>query len=211
MKLSKLSEFYFITDSDLSRKGTLSDVENALKAGCRIIQYREKNKTTREMIIEAKKIKELCHKRAVFLVNDRVDVALAVDSDGVHLGGDDMPVKTARDILGKEKIIGLSVHNLKEAIDAEKTRADYIGIGPVFETTTKKDAEKTCGIAMINKIKKEVKIPIVAIGGINKKNIREVIRAGADSAAVVSAVVCSDDVFREVLELTDIIKENRLK
>lgn len=211
--MKKLNDigYYLVTDSKLSKKGTSSDVENALKAGCKIVQYREKNKSTRDMIEEAKKIKKKCEGRAIFLVNDRIDVALAVDSDGVHIGQDDIPFEIAREILGNEKIIGLTVHNLEEAVEAEKIGADYIGLSPIFQTDTKKDAGAACGIATIKSVRKSVNLPIVAIGGINKENISQVIKAGADAAVAISAVVCSNDVYNEVSDFNRIIKENKSK
>jgi len=210
MKLNKI-DYYLVTDSNLSKKGILSDVENALKAGCKIVQYREKNKCTKELIKEANNIKKKCEDRAVFLVNDRVDVAFAVDSDGVHLGQDDISYDIARRILGNEKIIGLTVHNLEEAVEAEAIGADYIGLSPIFETETKSDAGKACGIEMIKKLRNEVNIPIIAIGGINKRNISQVIKAGANAAVAISAVVCSDDASKEVSDFIKIIKENKSK
>jgi len=198
-----------VTDSELSKNGTLSDVENAIRAGCKIVQYREKNKCTKEMIAEAEEIKGLCRDKAVFLVNDRVDVALAVDADGVHIGQDDMPFKTARRLFGEEKIIGLTVHNVEESIEAEGISADYIGLSPIFETSTKEDAGSGCGISMIEKVRKNVKLPIVAIGGINKENISDVIKAGADSAVAISAVVCKDETYREIVYMIKIIKESK--
>lgn len=209
-KLDKI-DFYFVTDSSLSRNGILSDVKAAVKAGCKIVQYREKNKSTRDMIKAATKIKKLCKKDVIFLVNDRLDVALAVNADGVHLGQEDMDIEIARKLLGSEKIIGLTVHNSKEAIFAEKSGADYIGLSPIFATNTKGDAGKACGIEMIKKARKAVKIPIAAIGGINKGNIREVVKAGADSAAAISAILCSDDVFKEVSKFKKSIMENKIK
>ena len=116
--LLKEIDFYLVTDSGLSRKGTLSDVKESVEAGCKIIQYREKNKSTKEMIDEAAEIKKICSGRAIFLVNDRVDVALAVDADGVHIGQYDMPIETPRKILGADKIIGLTVHNVDEAVES---------------------------------------------------------------------------------------------
>jgi thiamine-phosphate pyrophosphorylase len=210
MKLNE-NEYYLITDSKLSKKGTLSDVENALKAGCKIIQYREKNKSTKDMIKEAEKIKKKCGGKAIFLVNDRVDIALAVDSDGIHIGQDDIPYGIARRILGNEKIIGLTVHNLEEAAKAEKIGADYIGLSPIFDTGTKNNAGTACGIEMIKKVRKEVNLPIVAIGGINKENVKNVIKTGADSVVAISAVLCSDDVYKEVSDFIRIIKENKVK
>jgi thiamine-phosphate pyrophosphorylase len=210
MKLSE-NEYYLVTDSKLSKKGTLSDVENALKAGCKIIQYREKNKSTKDMIKEAKKIKKKCGGKAIFLVNDRVDVALAVNYDGINIGQDDIPFEIARRILGNEKIIGLTVHNLEEAVKAEKIGADYIGLSPIFETDTKKDAGTACGIEILKKVRKRVDLPIVAIGGINKENVKKVIKTGADSVVAISAVLCSNDVYKEVSDFIMIIKENKSK
>ena len=211
--MTKLNDigYYLVTDSKLSKKGILFDVENALRAGCKIIQYREKNKSTKDMIDEAKKIKKKCEGQAIFLVNDRIDVALAVDSDGVHIGQDDIPFEIAREILGDEKIIGLTVHNLEEAAEAERIGADYIGISPIFQTDTKKDAGTACGIATIKTVRKNVNLPIVAIGGINKGNISQVIKAGADAAVAISAVVSSDNVYKEVSDFNRIIKENKSK
>jgi len=200
-------DFYFITDAKLSKKGIFSDVEDAVHAGCSIVQYREKCKNDEEMIEEARRIKELCGNKAFFLVNDRVDIALAADADGVHLGQADLDVKTARRILGK-KILGVTVHNLEEARRASDAGADYLGVSPVFPTSTKADAGRTCGVGMIEQIKEEIDLPIVAIGGITKQNTPQVLRAGAKSVAAISAVLCSDDVEREVKEFVRIIKDN---
>lgn len=202
-------DFYLVTDSELSRKGTLSDVGDAVESGCKIIQYREKNKNTKEMINEASKIKKICRDNAIFLVNDRIDVALAAGADGVHIGQDDMPIDIARKLLGAEKIIGLTVHNRDEAIEAEQNGADYVGLGPIFDTATKKDAGKGIGPDSIREIKNAVKIPVVAIGGINKENCRNVIESGADSLVAISAIVCSDDVKRETQDFIEIILKHK--
>lgn len=132
--------FYFITDSALSKRGISSDVRAALSAGCRIIQYREKKASTRRMLHEALAIKGLCQDKALLIINDRIDIALAADADGVHLGKDDMPLETARMILGRDMIIGISCSSVEDARKAEG--ADYLGIGPVFTTSTKKDADR---------------------------------------------------------------------
>ena len=205
--LLKEIDFYLVTDSGLSKKGTLSDVEEAVESGCRIIQYREKNKSTKEMVKEAFEIKRICGDKAIFLVNDRIDVALAVDADGVHIGQEDMPIEIARKLLGPDKIIGLSVNNREEAIQAENDGADYIGLGPIFDTSTKKDAGKGVGPARIREVKISVTIPVVAIGGINKKNCSSVVENGADSLVAISAVVCSDDVKKETQAFIEIIRE----
>jgi thiamine-phosphate pyrophosphorylase len=200
-------DFYLVTDSGLSRKGTLSDVEKAVAAGCRIIQYREKSISTKDMIVEASQIKTLCGRESIFLVNDRVDVALAVDADGVHIGQDDMPIDTARDLLGPDKIIGLTVHTVEEALEAEKMGADYVGLSPIFNTSTKKDAGSGIGPESIRAVKDAIKIPIIAIGGINKQNSESVILGGADSLVAISAVVCSDDVEQETREFVALIRK----
>ena len=201
-------DYYFITDSGLSRHGSLHDTQETVRAGCKIVQYREKTKETGAMVKEAEALKQLCGDGAIFLVNDRIDVALAVDADGVHIGQEDMPYTLARSILGPDKIIGVTVHNVQEAEDAGKSGADYIGLSPIFETGTKKDAGAACGVTMISAVRESVRLPIITIGGINKVNIGEVIRAGADAACAISAVVCSDDVYCETRALRELIKKN---
>ena len=213
MKKEKLKaiDYYFVSDSQLSRLETLHDVRESLRAGCTIVQYREKNWDTRFLVGDAEAVQSLCLGKALFLINDRIDVALAVDADGVHVGQDDMPFTIARKLLGPEKIIGLTVHDVAEAVEAEKLGADYIGLSPIFATGTKQDAGSPCGVSMIREVRNRVRLPIVGIGGINRENIGEVIRAGADSAAAISAVVCADDVFTAVMELRDIIADSKRK
>lgn len=205
-------DLYFITDSRLTGRTVLENVGSAIHAGVKIIQYREKDLTTREMIDEAEKICRLCRENDVlFIINDRVDIALAVDADGVHLGNEDMPYEAARRILGNTKIIGLTVHDVGEAIEAERIGADYIGISPIFETTTKPDAGTPAGIDLIKYIKKAVKIPFVAIGGINQDNIKSVLEAGARSIAVISAIVTKDDVEKECKKFREVIISDSIK
>jgi len=211
--LNKLNDidFYLVTDSNLSRNGIFSDVENALKAGCRIVQYREKKKDTKTMINEARQIKKICNNKALFLVNDRADVAFAANANGIHIGQDDIPYDSARKLLGKNKIIGITVHTVDEAIKAEKLGVDYIGVAPIFETDTKEDIQTPCGVEMIKKIRKEVNIPIVAVGGIKKNNLKEVINAGANSIVSINPVISSDNVYSEVIDFIRIIKESKVK
>ena len=208
MKKSKLKEidFYLVTDSGLSKNGILNDVEMAVEAGCKIVQYREKNKETKYLVEEAIEVKILCNDNAFFLINDRVDVAMAVDADGVHIGQEDMPIEIARGLLGKDKIIGLTAHNVEEAVDAEKRGADYVGLSPIFVTSTKKDAGEACGTPMITEAKKHISIPVVAIGGITALNIEEVMKAGADSAVAISDVITLNDVYTKVTELRKIMR-----
>ena len=201
------ANFYFVTDSELSKNNIFSDAENAIQAGCKIIQYREKNKSTKDMIEEARQLKEICEGKAILLVDDRADVALVVGADGVHIGQEDIPYETARLLLGMNKIIGLTVHNLEEAIEAEKLGVDYIGLAPIFKTDTKEDAREPIGTKMIETVRKSVSLPIVAVGGINKHNVKDVIDSGADSVVSIYAVFNSDNVYNEVSEFVKIIKE----
>lgn len=189
--------FYFITDASLSRSGVLADVKSALSAGVKIIQYRGKNTSGRLMYVQALAIRRLC-KKAVFIVNDRVDIALAVSADGVHLGQDDLPIEAARRILGPQKIVGFTAHNLQEALSANRKGADYIGVAPVFATKTKLDAGRPCGVDLIRKVKKALSIPVVAIGGINLANAPLVIEAGADALCAIGATVASKNVKKEI-------------
>ena len=182
----------FITDRnicDLTPKEMSSII---LGAGVKWIQYREKDKSRRDIYREALILRKLTNEfGAVLIVNDYTDIALAVNADGVHLGQEDLPIKEARKIVGGEKIIGISTHNLKQAIEAEKGGADYIGFGPVFHTKTK-NAGAPKGIAMLKEIKKHVKIPVVAIGGINTENLKSVLDSGADAVAVASGILSGD-------------------
>ena len=199
-------DLYFITNSKLTKKSVLDDVRAAIKAGVKIIQYREKEKTTKEMYEETKEIKKLCDENNVlFVINDRIDICLGLWADGVHIGNDDMPYKEARRLLG-DRIIGLTVHNVDEAIEAEQLGVDYIGVSPIFETKTKLDAGPAAGLKLIEEVKKTVKIPFVAIGGINLENINDVVKAGAESAAVISAIVTKDDVESECRKFIEKLK-----
>jgi len=192
-----LKGYYFITDSNLSRAGDMSDVRNAVACGVKVVQYRNKDSGTKQMYEEALKLKSIC-KSVTFLIDDRVDIALSVNADGVHLGTFDMPYSVARKLLGNKKIIGLTVHSVKEAIEAQRLGADYIGVSPVFATKTKCDAGKPKGVGLIKQIRKQVSIPIIAIGGINLSNAKEVIEAGASGLCAISAVVTKPDVKKEI-------------
>ena len=189
--------YYFITDAELSRAGTVNDVQQAVAAGVEVIQYRCKDGSSAEFYAEALALKKIC-RGALFIVNDRVDIALAVEADGVHLGQDDLPLPVARKLLGPGKTIGLSVHSAAGAIQAEALGADYLGVGPIFSTQTKLDAGPPVGIELIRQIKSVVKLPIVAIGGITLANASEARCAGADCVCAISAVVGSENVTAEI-------------
>ncbi|MCX6695757.1 MAG: thiamine phosphate synthase [Candidatus Altiarchaeota archaeon] len=171
-----LHGFYFITDRKISTKGDVEAVIDALDGGASVVQYREKELTTNEMVETAKKIRAVTSGRAVFLVNDRVDVALASDADGVHVGQDDMTIEDARRILGKGKVIGVTVHDVDEAVEAEAAGADYVAASPIFPTSTKEDAGVPSGTALVQDIKDSVEVPVAAIGGISERNVDSVIK-----------------------------------
>ena len=189
--------YYFVTDKKLSKKGIISDVKAAVAAGVKCVQYRNKEIDSEKAYAQALKLRKLC-KDITFLINDRLDLALRVGADGIHLGQDDLPVAMARRLLGENKIIGLTVHSIKEAQEAKKQGADYLAISPIYATKTKKDAGRPKGIALIKKIKKAVKLPVVVIGGINLSNARKVIRAGADGLCAISCVLTKSNVKKEI-------------
>ncbi|MCX5681921.1 MAG: thiamine phosphate synthase [Candidatus Omnitrophica bacterium] len=191
--------FYFITDSLLSKKGNIEDVKSALAAGVSAIQYRNKTNNITAMIREAGEIKKLCDKTPCpFIVNDALDVALAVDADGFHIGRDDIAYSQARMALGNDKIIGVSVSTFEEALIAKEWGADYLGLGPIFQTTTKLDSAKPCGVELIREIRKVCRLPLIAIGGITLEHAKEVVAAGADGLCAISAVVSRDNVVKEI-------------
>jgi thiamine-phosphate pyrophosphorylase len=187
---------YLVTDTALSRgRSNRSIVEAAIRGGVTMVQYRDKTASTLRMIEEAAELRDVCRAAGVpFIVNDRVDVALAVDADGVHVGQDDMPAPLARRLIGNGKILGVSVENIGQALRALADGADYVGASPVFSTPTKLDAPSPMGLEGLRSVAKAVPIPVVAIGGINEGNAEAILDCGAAGLAVVSAIVSADDV-----------------
>lgn len=182
---------YLLTDRTFAGHSHSHIVRKAIAAGIRTIQVREKLMTKKELYREALRIRQLTAGRATFIMNDYIDIALSVNADGVHLGQDDMPLPEARRIMGKKKIIGISTHSVKQAIEAERGGADYIGFGPMFHTATK-DAGRPRGLNMLREVRRHVRIPVVAIGGISPENVSSVMSAGADAVAVMSAILKGD-------------------
>ena len=182
---------YLVTDRILSRgRSTCEIVEAAVAGGITVVQLREKDCTTRQFIAEARLLKELLLGTDIpLIINDRLDVALAVGAEGLHLGQQDMPIADARRLAGPDMVIGISAESLDDALRAQAEGADYIGISPVFATTSKKDAAAPLGLEGIRRIRRVVKLPLVGIGGITLTNAAEVMQAGADGVAVVSAIV----------------------
>jgi thiamine-phosphate pyrophosphorylase len=197
----------FITDRTYSTLPFSDMVKRVLDAGVTFIQYREKGRPRREIYEEAARLRELTRSyHAVFVVNDHADIALAVDADGVHLGQDDLPLREARKIMGS-RIVGISTHSLEQAQEASAGGADYIGFGPIFQTTTK-DAGAPKGIDILKTIKQNVGIPIVAIGGIGIETVSDVMSAGADCAAIATAI-CRGDITANARTFVQILQNSR--
>ncbi|HHW28606.1 MAG TPA: thiamine phosphate synthase [Syntrophomonadaceae bacterium] len=196
---------YLVTDRRILQGRDLLDaVAEAIEGGVTLIQLREKEVSSREFYQIALKVKDLAHSRGVpLLINDRLDIALAVNADGLHIGQEDLPLKVARKLLGPDKIIGLSVSNLEDAVQGEKEGADYLGAGAVYPTTSKDVSESPIGPDGLKKIKDAVSIPVVGIGGINLFNIEEVKRTGVDGVAVISAIMGAPDIKDAARKLAD--------
>lgn len=196
---------YLVTDRDLMSTETLEEaVEEAIKGGCTLVQLREKDCSSLDFYNTAVNVKKITDKYNVpLLINDRLDIALAVDAAGVHVGQSDLPCSVVRKIIGEDKIIGVSAGNLKDALKAQEDGADYLGVGAMYATGTKKDAKHT-SMDELKKIRENVSIPIVVIGGINKERINDFEGIGIDGLAIVSAIIAQKDIRKA----TEEIKEN---
>jgi len=194
------TDIYAITSEEHSLgRGNIYVVEQLIKAGIKIIQYREKEKKKLYKARECKIIREMTKNSGVtFIVNDDVDIALAIGADGVHIGQEDLPIEEVRKIVGDERIIGLSTHSPVQAIDAVKKGADYIGVGPIFPTKTKKDVCAPVGFEYLECVVKNINIPFVAIGGIKEHNIKEVQKRGATCFAMITELVGAKDIITKV-------------
>jgi thiamine-phosphate pyrophosphorylase len=210
MKLQNIDySLYLVTDRGLARgRSTLEIVSAAVHGGATVVQLREKDCSTRDFIEQGLAIQDFLKDHGVpLIINDRVDVAMAVKADGVHLGQTDMPLGLAKKILGDTMIIGISAESVQDAIQAEKGGADYLGVSPIYATPTKTDTAPPLGLKGLREIRKAVRLPIVGIGGLNRNNAAEVIRNGADGVAVVSAIVAADDPEVAARELKREIEE----
>lgn len=199
---------YLVTDRGLSGKKPLEEIViHAVKGGVAYVQLREKDISTRFFVEEATRIKKLLEPYKVpLIINDRVDVALACGAEGLHIGQEDMPYEIVRKLMGKKAIIGLSVETWEDVVASQGLDISYIGISPVFATPTKTDTKGPWGLDGIKKIKAFSRHPLVAIGGLNESNIKEVVKAGADCIAVVSAICAADQPEAVARRLNDIIK-----
>ncbi len=206
-------DIYLVTDRSFSRgRSTTSIVQQALTGGVSVVQLREKNLSTKEFYFAGVQVRDVLRNSGVpLIINDRIDIAQALDADGVHLGASDMPVPLARKILGQGKIIGLSVNSLEELDDSSAEAADYLAISPVFATQTKKDTAPPWGLEGLQKARLKTSKPLVAIGGITHLNAASVIAAGADSIAVVTAIVAADDPAEATKALKAMVRREKLR
>ncbi len=206
-KLKCLTGLYVIIDTAFLKGRSLNEVATqVIRGGAKVIQLRYKERSTKAFFDYATVLKKICtEKNILFIINDSLEVALACGADGLHVGQDDLPVAVARRLLPIDKILGCSTHDLEEAKTAASEGADYLGVGTIYPTTTK-ETSGTTGTEIIREFKKLISLPLVAIGGINKSNVRDVIRAGADATAVISAVMGADDIEKATRQLIETIK-----
>ncbi len=202
------SPLYTILDpSQSGKRPSLAILNELLKGGSSVIQLRVKERPAREFLQLAVEMRrQTSQAGCLFMVNDRIDIALACGADGVHLGQEDLPLAAARKIMGN-KLIGISTHTLEQAKEAERGGADYIGFGPIFGSVTKETGYSPRGLTMLQEIRSAVRLPIVAIGGITEANVTKVWQAGADAAAMISDLIAAKDIekkVRRVLALTPI-------
>lgn len=199
---------YVVTDRSWLGDNSLdSQVEDIIKSGATFIQLREKSLDFETFVSEGKKIKQVTDRYNIpFVINDNIEVALAIDADGVHVGQSDMNAGDCRKLLGDDKILGVSAATVEQALFAQQNGADYIGVGAVFQTSTKTDA-KCVSHEVLQDICNAVNIPVVAIGGINQSNILNLKGSGVDGVAVISAVFGADDIKKATEELTCLSKE----
>jgi thiamine-phosphate pyrophosphorylase len=207
-KLKQLTGLYVIVDTQiLGARDKVDVARKAVRGGAKAIQLRDKQHTKGELLAIAQKLKDLCHKSNIlFIVNDYLDIAIAAEADGLHIGQEDLPLSVVRRQLPIGKIVGLSTTTLAQAQKAEADGADYISVGSIFSSPTKTSAN-VVGLKHLSQVRKRVSIPIVAIGGINRDNVGEVMAAGADSAAVISAVLAQRDIESATRQLVQAIEK----
>ncbi len=203
---------YLCTDRSLMSTEIIEEaVELSIKGGCTVVQLREKECSSKEFYDLAQRVKEITNKYKIpLIINDRVDIALAIDADGVHIGQSDLPANIVRRIIGEDKILGVSASTVEEAVLAQKNGADYLGVGAMYSTNTKTDA-KNVSLDELKKIRDNVDIPIVIIGGINKETINNFKNCNIDGIAVVSAIISQKDIQGAAMELSSMLKKMKFK
>ena len=211
-KREQVAGLYLILDTQALRgRSELEVIRQAIQGGARIIQLRDKLRPKGMLVPLAREMKRICSESdALFIVNDYIDLAIDSDADGLHIGQEDLPFATARKMLSGDKILGCSSATLEEALKAEKEGADYIAVGSIYSTPSKPGTRLT-GLETLRQVKRKVSVPVVAIGGINEDNIAEVIRAGANAIAVISAVLGADNIREASQRLSGIINKGSAK
>ncbi len=207
-KIIQSWNLYVITDEQLSGGRThLEIARQAIAGGAEVIQLSDKAASGKKLYETGLELKQLSREKSVtFIVNDRIDLALILEADGVHVGQSDFPARAARRLLGPDKILGVSAASLAEALQAEADGADYLGVGPIFEARgTKADAGNPQGLESLVHIRQKCSLPLIAIGGIDRQNVSRVIQSGADAAAVISAVVAAVDISKAASQIKSVI------
>ncbi|MDR4499173.1 MAG: thiamine phosphate synthase [Candidatus Scalindua sp.] len=203
-------DFTLITDRKICENDFFMTIEQAIEGGVGTVQLREKDLSTKDLYWLAKKLREMTRDLGVNLViNDRVDIAMAIDAEGIHLGWQSLSVNVVRKMVGKEKLIGYSAHSLEDVKKALVEGVDYVSISPVFSALSKNQFIKPLGVIEIRKIKEQVKIPVIALGGINEFNVKEVMKNGADGIAVISAIFLSKNPKQTACKIFNKIKNVR--
>ncbi len=204
--------FILITNRKICETKLVDIISQAIDGGVETVQLREKGLSTVELYVLASEIREITREKgANLIINDRVDIALAVDADGVHLGWQSLGIEIVRKMIGNDKLIGFSAHNLQEAQKAENSGADYVTISPIFDIAYKDHFVEPLGTEKIGKIKEELDIPVIALGGINENNVNGVLENGADGIAVISAIFQSENPRQSAIRLYKEIKKNELE
>lgn len=204
------TDIYCLTDSrQCLGRSTVDVVGSMLQAGIKLIQYREKDKSGAEMLRECRQLRKMTREAGCcFIVNDHVDIALLCEADGVHVGQDDLPLEAVRSLLGKDRIIGVSTHKWAEAEAAIQGGADYIGVGPIFATATKRTTPPV-GFAYLDEAAAKCPIPFVTIGGINEHTVQEAVCRGARCCGIVSAITLAEDIPAKIAELRKLMAQAR--
>lgn len=208
--INATTDIYAILSEEHSQgRSNLQVLQELIEAGVKIVQYREKDKSLKEQLEQCRQLRELTRQAGVtFIINDHVDLALLVEADGVHIGQDDLPVAEVRKLLGPDKLIGLSTHSPEQAQAALAAGVDYIGVGPLFTTSTKKDVCAAVGLEYLDYVVKHIPLPFVAIGGIKPDNLPQVVSRGATCVCLVTGIVGAPDIKGRVQELRHIMQTN---
>jgi thiamine-phosphate pyrophosphorylase len=200
-----LPRIYPITDTRLSRLSHAEQVRRLAEGGARLVQLRDKVSSPREFYLSAlDAVKDARRAEVKIIINDRIDIALAVGADGAHIGQDDLPVRETRLLLGPDRLLGYSTHSLEQALKADLLAVDYIAIGPVFQTSTKENPDPAIGLELVREVRRQISKPLVAIGGITLERARSVFDAGADSLAIISDLYSTGDIAARMRALLEV-------